>query len=173
MQEKGTGMLRLAAMVLLLTTTHSAALEMLEDGATVAFLGITFIDTSTEGDHFGAREDEAQRTQMLEQTVAERMTAEGFELVDLTPAEEDLERISNPADCYGCDLRIAEKLGADYVLVGEVQKVSNLILSMNLVLRDVERKAALRALAVDIRSNTDESWARGMRYILDRHFFAD
>nr|WP_234835720.1 DUF2380 domain-containing protein [Sinorhizobium meliloti] len=29
----------------------------------------------------------------------------------------------------------------------------------------------LRGLAVDIRSNTDDSWLRGIRYILKNHFF--
>jgi hypothetical protein len=162
-----------ALVVLLILAAPAAALEPLKPDAEVAFFGIHFIDTSTEGAYFGAREDEAQRVTMLEGIVAKRFADEGFQLVDLAPVEEELARISNPADCYGCDLRMGQELGADYVLVGEVQKVSNLILAMNLVLREVERRAAVRGLAVDIRSNTDESWRRGMRYILDRHFFAE
>ena len=63
------------------------------------------------------------------------------------------------------------RLGADYVLVGEVQKVSELILSMNLVLRSVSTGAMARGRSVDIRGNTDESWQRGIRYILQNHFF--
>lgn len=164
--------MRLLALLLMLATP-ATALEPLQPGADVAFLGLTFIDTSTEGAYFGAREDEAQRLEMLEHLVADRFAAEGFDLVDLAPVEEELARTKNPADCYGCDLRMAERLGADYALVGEVQKVSNLILSVNLVMREVERQGAIRALAVDIRSNTDQSWTRGMRYILDRHFFAE
>lgn len=166
-------MLRLTITFLLLTTVHAAALDALREGASVAFFGITFIDTSTEGEYFGARADEAQRTEMVEEIVAGRMAAEGFTLLDLSPVAEELERTANPAKCYGCDFRMAETLGADYVLVGEVQKVSNLILSMNLSMREVERRQVVRALAVDIRSNTDQSWLRGIRYILDRHFFAD
>ena len=141
-------MIRLAATLLFFTAVEAAALEPLKDGADVAFFGIAFIDTSTEGDYFGPREDEAERTRMLEDMVAERFAAEGFNLVELVPVEEELAHISNPAECYGCDLRMAERLGADYALVGEVQKVSNLILSMNLVMREVERQAAARALAV-------------------------
>jgi hypothetical protein len=79
--------------------------------------------------------------------------------------------VVNPADCAGCELRLAEKLGADYVVVGEVQKVSNLILSMNLVLREVPSGMMLRGLSVDFRSNTDETWLRAMRYILRYNFF--
>ena len=77
----------------------------------------------------------------------------------------------NPANCYGCELRMAEKLNADYVLVGVVQKVSNLIISMNLVMRDVKTQNVVRARAVDVRSNTDELWLRGMNYILKNTFF--
>ena len=164
--------MRLIAFLLLLATP-AAALEPLKQGAEVAFFGIHFIDTSTEGAYFGAREDEAARIDMLQEVVADRFEAEGFDFVDLAPVAEELDRTTNPADCNGCDLRMAEELGADYALVGEVQKVSNLILSMNLVMRDVERQGAIRALAVDIRSNTDNSWQRGMRYILNRHFFEE
>ena len=68
---------------------------------------------------------------------------------------------------------MAKTLGADFVLVGVVQKVSNLILSMNLVMRAVETGKVARARVVDIRSNTDQSWARGMNYILKTAFFKE
>jgi hypothetical protein len=143
----------------------------LAPGASVAFLGLTFIDTSTEGEYMGARADEAARIVLLEDAVRDRFAAEGFELVPTDPVAEELERTVNPADCYGCEARMAAKLGARYVLVGEVQKVSNLILAMNLVMREVESGEMVRGLSVDIRSNTDESWLRGMNYILKNHFF--
>lgn len=148
-----------------------AAAPALKPGAEVAFLGLVFIDTSTEGAYFGAREDEAARLTLLEEAVRARFTEEGFALADLAPITEDLDRIVNPANCYGCDVRMARKLGVDYVLVGEVQKVSNLILSMNLVMRELDEGAMVRGRSVDIRSNTDDSWLRGIRYILKNHFF--
>ena len=57
-------------------------------------------------------------------------------------------------------VELAERLGADYSLVGEVQKVSNLIQSMNLALREADSGNLVRMLAVDIRGNTDEAWPR-------------
>lgn len=147
--------------------------EPLARGAKVAFLGLTFIDTSTEGAYNGVREDETQRLHLLEAHVAARMAAEGMAVVDTAPVSAKLAATVNPADCYGCDVRMGEDLGADYVLVGEVQKVSNLILSMNLVLRNVPEGRMVRGLSVDIRSNTDESWLRGIDYILDNHFFRE
>ncbi|TNC46944.1 DUF2380 domain-containing protein [Rubellimicrobium rubrum] len=148
-------------------------LEPLQPGASVAYFGLHFIDTSTEGAYNGIREDETERLALLEESVRQRFLEEGFELVDLGPVTEELARTKSPADCNGCDVRMAERLGADYSLVGEVQKVSNLILSMNLALREVETDRLVRMLAVDIRGNTDDSWLRGGRYILNNHFFRE
>ena len=103
--------------------------------------------------------------------MVDRFVDEGFILVSTEPVAGELANTVNPANCYGCELRMAAKLDADYVLVGEVQKVSNLILSMNLVLRDVATGEMVRGQSVDIRSNTDDSWLRGIRYILNNHFF--
>jgi hypothetical protein len=148
-------------------------LAPLEPGASVAFFGLHLIDTSTEGAINGVRPDETARLALLEEEVRRRFLEEGFALVDLAPVAEELARTRNPADCNGCDLRMAAELGADYALVGEVQKVSNLILAMNLALSEVEGERLVRMLAVDIRGNTDESWLRGGRYILDNHVFRD
>ena len=145
--------------------------ETLRPGARIAFLGLGFIDSSTEGAYNGVRADETQRRAMLEDLIRTRFTDEGFQLVALDPVAEDLANTLNPADCAGCDVRFGARLGTDYVLVGEVQKVSNLILSMNLVLRDTATGQMIRGQSVDIRSNTDESWQRGMNYILKNHYF--
>ncbi len=142
-------------------------------GETVAFFGITFLDTSLQGDELGEDPAERARIAMLEDLVRERFTQEGYELVDLTPVQVERDRIVNPAKCYGCDTRMASKLGADYALVGEVQKVSNLILSMNLQMRDASTGDMVKGRVVDIRSNTDDSWRRGMRYILNNTFFRE
>ena len=163
----------LALLLLMLTALPAAAQDMLSPGTKVAFLGLTFLDTSTEGAYFGENSAEATRIQLLEDLVTDRFTAEGITLLDLTAEAERLEGTVNPAKCYGCDTRMGTRLGADFVLVGEVQKVSNLILSMNLQLRDVETGETVMGRVVDIRSNTDDSWTRGMRYILKTAFFKE
>lgn len=152
--------------------SHAMA-EPLRADARVAFFGLTFIDTSTEGAVFGARDDEAARIAMLETYVRDAFAEKGFALLGLDPVRADLDRVVNPADCNGCDVRMAAKLGADYAVTGEVQKVSNLILSMNLVVREAENGAFVRGLSVDIRGNTDDSWRRGMRYILRNNIFKE
>ena len=140
-------------------------------GETVAFFGLTMLDASLQTQQLGEDDAEHARLLMLEEMIAQRFTDEGYTLVDLAPVAEDLDRVVNPAKCYGCDARMATRLGADYALVGEVQKVSNLILTMNLQMRAARTGEMVRGGVVDIRGNTDESWARGMRYILKNRIF--
>ncbi len=147
--------------------------EPLKAGAKVAFLGLGFVDTSTEGAYDGERADQTARLAMLTDYVRDRLSEEGFDILSNEPEAERIAQATNVANCYGCDLRIGTALGADYVVVGEVQKVSNLILSMNLVMRALPEGQMVRGLSVDIRSNTDESWLRGMRYILNNNFFRE
>lgn len=142
-------------------------------GASAAFFGVTYLDTSYEGEAHGPRADEAARVAMVADQIAAALEAHGIELVPLDPVAADLARYRNPADCSGCDVRFAAELGADYAVTSEVQKVSNLILSMNVVIRATDTGAQVRAYAVDIRGNTDESWTRGMRYILRNGIFKD
>lgn len=139
----------------------------------VAFFGITFLDASHLGAIKGRDPAETARTAMLDQLVRDRFAREGYDLVALDPVSGKLAGIANPAQCNRCDTRMAVELGADYSLVGEVHKVSNLILSMNLQLREADTGTLVKGLAVDIRSNTDESWRRGMQYILRYAFFGE
>jgi hypothetical protein len=140
-------------------------------GETAAFFGVTFLDTSHEGELNGPRADETARVELVEAYVARTLEEHGLQLVDIAPVAEEIARIANPADCYGCDARMAKRLGARYAVVSEVQKVSNLILSMNVVIRDAATGDTVRAMAVDIRGNTDDSWLRGMRYVMERGIF--
>ncbi|MGB0905026.1 MAG: DUF2380 domain-containing protein [Mangrovicoccus sp.] len=47
------------------------------------------------------------------------------------------------------------------------------MLSMNLVVKDPENGTMLRGRSVDIRGNTDDSWLRGMRYLLKTEIFKE
>jgi hypothetical protein len=70
-------------------------------------------------------------------------------------------------NCNGCELDIGRALGADVVILGWVQKVSNLILNINIEVKDVASGKTLYTKSVDLRSNSDKSWLRGIRYMVD------
>lgn len=157
---------------LALTPVASGAAP-LDPGAKMAFLGVHFIDMSTEGALNGVRPDEVTRERLSEDYIRERLTDQGFEVLSTAAIDAEIDKVTNPARCNGCDLAFGRQLGARYVIMSEVNKVSNLIQSVNIQVRDVETGQQVKGMVVDIRGNTDEAWLRGLRYVLDRHVFVD
>ena len=70
-------------------------------------------------------------------------------------------------NCNGCELDIGRALGANVIILCWVQKVSNLILNVNIEVKDVASGQTLYAKSVDLRGNTDKSWLRGIHYMVD------
>ncbi|MEM9781271.1 MAG: DUF3280 domain-containing protein [Pseudomonadota bacterium] len=130
---------------------------------TVAFLGLTFLNTSLEP----VSPAEETRLSLASDRLAEGLAASGrYALVETAPVVAAAERYQNLAHCNGCDTRLARELGADMAVTGEIQKTSNLILHISIYMRDAESGQLVNGGSVDIRSNTDESWLRGIDYIL-------
>ena len=70
-------------------------------------------------------------------------------------------------NCNGCELDIGRALGADVIILCWVQKVSNLILNVNIEAKDVASGKTLYTKSVDLRGNSDKSWLRGIHYMVD------
>ncbi len=165
-------MTRPRALALLLTLLPAlAAAPPAGAEPSAAVLGFTLIDTSTEGDMFGPREDEAARIDMLGRRLEDAFEAEGYTVVDTAPVAERVSEVLNIARANGLDAKLARELGADLAVTGEVQKVSNLILTMNVIVRRAADGAVVRAGNADIRSNTEESWTRGLDFVLENRIF--
>ena len=69
-------------------------------------------------------------------------------------------------------MQLALKLGADLAVTGVVQKVSALILNINIYVRDTHSGQLIASMSVDLRGNTDESWSRAMNYLLRNRLLA-
>jgi len=73
--------------------------------------------------------------------------------------------------CSSEEMAVAQKQGATLVACSWLQKVSNLILNLNMVIEDAKTGELLMGGSVDIRGNTDLSWDHGLRYLLKEHIF--
>jgi len=62
---------------------------------------------------------------------------------------------------------------ADWAAWGTVQKVSNLILNINLYMEDARTGKLEFVKSVDIRGNTDESWRHGLDYMLRNYLLKE
>jgi hypothetical protein len=94
-----------------------------------------------------------------------------FELLDMSSLNAAAQG-RNLQACGGCDVQLAQQIGADLVITGLVQKVSNLILNMNITLRNVHTGRLVATMSADLRGNTDESWSRAMSYLVRNRLLA-
>ena len=69
-------------------------------------------------------------------------------------------------ECGGCEIDYGRALGTDFVAWIRIQKVSNLILNMNVFIADVKSGRTVLTKSVDLRGNTDDSWSRSLKYLV-------
>lgn len=157
----------LAAVLLALTLTAAQAA-----GPKVAVFDFEFIDTSLEGATNGPRADEQIRLVRLGGELRRRLTQSGrVQLVDTASVLARAEA-RNLRTCGGCDAVLAGELAAEYSITGWVQKVSNLILNMNVVVRDAKTGRVVSGKSVDMRGNTEESWSRALDWLVRNYLLA-
>jgi hypothetical protein len=95
-----------------------------------------------------------------------------FEIVDLAPVQDRIAQ-SNLRACGGCDRTYAEAVGADLSVIGVVHKMSELILNISISVRDVHSGKIIGDFNVDIRGNTDNSWTRGLDFLLEHRILPE
>ena len=134
-----------------------------DEAKPLAVFDFELINTSLEPE----RPDETQRLAMLNALLRERLEGLGwFRMGDVAPLRKRIAEAPRLYQCNGCEVDFGRQLGAEIVAVGSVQKVSNLILNINFVLKDVPSGAVLSGGSIDIRGNTDEMWRRGLDRLL-------
>lgn len=116
---------------------------------------------------------DAQTRRLLEVHAAfqRELAARGlYRIVDFTAARELLDKLRSQQEymhrCVDCAVQLGRQLGAELVMVTWVQKVSELILNVNVEIYEVASERSLLSKSVDIRGNDDVSWQRGVRYLV-------
>lgn len=153
----------------LLGTIGSAVpASALDNRPSVAFLGVRFNDNERLEPTTDA--EKSRITRLGRQFTDALSGSEKFTII--APPDEMRAEIANSQNmgaCGGCDVAFGKRLGAERVAWVTVQKVSNLILNMNVYMADVGTDKITYVKSVDIRGNTDESWSRSMKYLLDNY----
>ena len=170
-QGNTVGRLKLAAaaimscVLLLLPVAAVAAGD--SEPIRVAVFDFELIDTSLQGEVEGPDQAEADRLAMVTEQLRQFFAAApGFSLIEVE------EMRGAAADrklhaCNGCIPKLAAQVGADLAVTGTVQKVSNLILNINIYLHDVATGDVIQAASADVRGNTDETWRRGVKWLVE------
>jgi hypothetical protein len=136
----------------------------------LAFLGLRFLN-----DHQQLQpttDAERKRIAATEKQFTTSLTKSGdYAIVPLTDDVRHKMAQGEPlGECGGCEAAYGKELHADRVAWMTVQKVSELILNMNVYVTDPETGKLTFVKSVDMRGNTDESWSRSLKYLLDNYF---
>jgi uncharacterized protein DUF2380 len=132
----------------------------------VAVFDFELIDTSLDGEMNGPRADEQQRIQLISNALRSRLGEDDkYQVVDIAPVNARAHAF-HLQECGGCDADLAAKVGGKLSITGTVQKVSNLILNMNIYVRDVANGRVVASMSADMRGNTDESWSRTVDWLV-------
>jgi len=144
-----------------------------ESKPSIAVLGVQFINDNAG--YQPTSEEERARLIKLEELLKSKLADSGrYSLIALPPElRKRIEAGQTIGACGGCEVEYGRSLDAQQVAWITLQKVSNLILNMTLVLEDVREQKLVFIKAVDIRSNTDESWLRSITYILKNYLLAE
>ena len=118
-----------------------------------------------------SRAAQTQRLTLISDALRQEFDQRGmYRIIDNAPAAKmiaDEKAQQDLRNCHGCELDIGLAPGADVIILGWVQKVSNLILNVNVEVKDIASGKTLYTKSVDLRGNTDKSWLRGIHYMVD------
>jgi len=140
-----------------------------EGSKLISLLGIKF-----QNDHISQEpttDAELRRLEALREGFENQLNASGKYRVIPVPEtiKAKIESGQFMGECGGCEISYGKALGSNIGAWIIVQKVSNLILNINLHMVDINSRKTMLVQSVDIRGNTDESWARGLSYLLRHH----
>jgi hypothetical protein len=137
----------------------------------LALMDFELIDEMRSFSSEQARREVDRRLALITTELAKELQSRGmYRVLDPAPAAQLIARLKASYElraCNGCEIDIGKALGAERIALCWVQKVSNLILNINIEVHSVATGEAVYAKSVDIRGNTDETWLRGVRRLVD------
>lgn len=106
-------------------------------------------------------------TAQIQRELAERQL---YRVVDALPSLDLQRKLRTQQEflyrCDDCAEQVGRLLGVDLVMATWVQKVSELILNLNVEIHDIKAQKLLLSKSVDMRGNDDVSWTRAVRYLV-------
>lgn len=135
----------------------------------IALLGVHF-QNDNEG-YEPTTEAEKNRLKMISAAFKDQLAASGKYVFVPVPASEQkkIDAGQLVGACGGCEFDYGRDLNVEHIAWIRVQKISNLILNINVYMADVATQNVTFIHSVDLRNNTDESWMRGLNYLVQNY----
>lgn len=152
-----------AALVLSFGSFSAFAVEKHDTQTLVMDIEITG-DSSVKGD----KEDNLKKiTHFSNHLRTELQDKTAFTIVDgdaAVVATTQFQTEENVLHCNGCEMALAEEYDAGLVMVPYVFRMSHLISTLHIEVKDVATGNVIKKKAFDFRGNTDQAWERVIRY---------
>jgi Protein of unknown function (DUF2380) len=155
-----------------LSARLAAADAPAEPAKSVALLNVQFLNDHEDLEPTTAAE--RARLALIASLFKAKLEASGRYTFVSIPADAAAKISAGPevGACGGCEFGYGKALGADTAAWIVVQKVSDLILNINVYMADVAARKLAFVHSVDIRGDTDESWTRGITYLVKNYLLA-
>lgn len=129
----------------------------------IDLLGDTTVKSMQAGDTtLTAKFSNEFRRQLKEQKIVDVIDDEkSLAVINAEAKKQYLQR------CNGCELHLAKQLGAKQVIVPWVFRMSKLIQTMYVEIRDVETAKLLLHKGLNVRGTTDKGWAHVTRRLVE------
>lgn len=129
-------------------------------------LDFEILDTSNEPvDHSAEHE---RRLIAVRDHIADALARRGlYEIADRAPINAEVKEIRAQTylrSCNGCEIELAQRAGADFVMLGKFNKISTLVGSMDIEIKNVAKDRPVYIQNFGFRGDTDESWARAAEF---------
>lgn len=155
--------------ILALTSNFAAMPVRAEEAKSVAMLGV-FLQNDNEGYEPTSDAERARMAGLESQFKSMLESSNGYKFVTTTPEiKAAIAKGQMVGECGGCEIEFGKALGANTIAWVRVQKISNLIMNLNVYIADVRSNKMLFQHSVDIRGNSDELWSRSMAYLLKNY----
>jgi len=139
------------------------------DPQRIALLGV-YLQNDNEG-YEATTDAERHRMKTIATAFKKQLEASGkYTFVQVSDTQQKNIDAGQPmGSCGGCEHDYGRDLKVDHVTWIRVQKISNLILNLNVYIADVSQQKVTFVHSVDLRGNTDESWTRGLTYLVQNY----
>jgi hypothetical protein len=141
--------------------------------AKAAVFPFEFIDLGQDLAAGQAPPAESARLKLISQVLRDGLAASSaYAPVELAGENAAIDKAPPLRSCQRCAEDIARQASAEIAVVGYVQKVSNLILNMTITVSNAQTGQVVAFGTADIRGNTDESWTRGVEWLVKNRLLA-
>lgn len=112
-----------------------------------------------------------QRLKMADAELRKQLAATGqFDLADEAASKDFNQKVGTALKnnaCDSCELALAKEKDVQLILYPWVYKLSNLVLSLHVVIIDVANNKTIVKKVHDFRGDNDQSWQRAIRYFVE------